>query len=212
VERVWKSLIGLTALLLFVFVSDIQVFAQQKRLIQLSGVVLGEDSVSGLPGVHIYVPKAGRGTTTNHVGFFSMPVVVGDSIIISSVGYNRQYYIVPPDAPEYQTIIVTLVEDVTYLSTVYVLDFPTEEVFKQAIVALNVPLDQTNIDSKNFNQELLALMLKTTPMDGQLNQRYALNQWANSTNDRFQPVSNPFLNPFNWVKFFNSLKKEKKKK
>jgi hypothetical protein len=212
VERVWKSLIGLTALLLFVFVSDIQLFAQQKRLIQLSGVVLGEDSVSGLPGVHIYVPKAGRGTTTNHVGFFSMPVVVGDSIIISSVGYNRQYYIVPPDAPEYQTIIVTLVEDVTYLSTVYVLDFPTEEVFKQAIVALNVPLDQTNIDSKNFNQELLALMLKTTPMDGQLNQRYALNQWANSTNDRFQPVSNPFLNPFNWVKFFNSLKKEKKKK
>ena len=77
---------------------------------------------------------------------------------------------------------------------------------------MNVPVDQTNIDPKNLNQELLALMLKTTPMDGYQNQRYALNQWANSTNDRFQPVTNPFLNPFNWVKFFNSLKKEKKKK
>lgn len=204
-------LIGVTALLLLVFAAENQVSAQQ-RLIQLSGVVLGEDSVSGLPGVHIYVPKAGRGTTTNHVGFFSLPVKVGDSLVVSSIGYERQHYIVPHDAPEFQTVIVQLVQDVTYLPSITVMDFPTEEVFKQAVLALNVPLDQTNIDSKNLNQELLALMLKTTPMDGYQNQRYALNQWANSTNDRFQPVTNPFLNPFNWVKFFNSLKKDKRKK
>jgi hypothetical protein len=48
-------------------------------------------------------------------------------------------------------------------------------------------------------------------MDGALNQRYALSQWAASQNDKFQPVSNPFLNPFNWVKFFNGLKKNKNK-
>jgi hypothetical protein len=204
-------LIGVTALLLLVFALDNQVSAQQ-RLIQLSGVILGEDSVSGLPGVHIYVPKAGRGTTTNHVGFFSLPVKVGDSLVVSSVGYERQHYIVPHDAPEFQTVIVQLVQDVTYLPAITVMDFPTEEVFKQAVLALNVPVDQTNIDSRNLNQELLALMLKTTPMDGYQNQRYALNQWANSANDRFQPVTNPFLNPFNWVKFFNSLKKDKKKK
>ena len=195
-------LIGVTALLLLVFAAENQVSAQQ-RLIQLSGVILGEDSVSGIPGVHIYVPKAGRGTTTNHVGFFSLPVKVGDSLVVSSVGYERQHYIVPHDAPEFQTVIVQLVQDVTYLPSITVMDFPTEEVFKQAVLALNVPLDQTNIDSKNLNQELLALMLKTTPMDGYQNQRYALNQWANSTNDRFQPVTNHFLKPFNWVKFFN---------
>lgn len=184
---------------------------QQKRLIQLSGVVIGEDSTAGpIPGVHIYVPKAGRGTTTNGVGFFSMPVLVGDSIVVSSVGYERQYYIVPPNAPEYQTVIVTLVEDATYLREIVVMDFPTEEVFKEAVLALNVPMDET-IDKKNLNQELLALMLKTTPMDGYQNQRLYLSQWANSTSDRFQPVTNPFLNPFNWVKFFNSLKKDKKK-
>ena len=205
------KIICVTALLLLVFAKENKVSGQQ-RLIQLSGVILGEDSVSGLPGVHIYVPKAGRGTTTNHVGFFSLPVKVGDSLVVSSIGYERQHYIVPHDAPEFQTVIVQLVQDVTYLPSITVMDFPTEEVFKQAVLALNVPLDQTQIDSKNLNQELLALMLKTTPMDGYQNQRYALNQWANSTNDRFQPVTNPFLNPFNWVKFFNSLKKDKKKK
>ena len=52
------------AVVLLVFSVESNVFGQQqqkKRVIQLSGVVLGEDSVSGLPGVHIYVPKAGRG-------------------------------------------------------------------------------------------------------------------------------------------------------
>ncbi|HYG19505.1 MAG TPA: carboxypeptidase-like regulatory domain-containing protein [Ohtaekwangia sp.] len=200
-----------TALLaLFILVSENAQAQQKKRIIQLSGVVIGEDSVSGLPGVHVYVPKAGRGTTTNGVGFFSMPVLVGDSIVISYVGYERQHYIVPENAPEYQTVIVPLVQDITYLQEVIVYDFPTEEVFKEAVLALNIPLDN-GIDDKNLNQELLALMLKTTPMDGYQNQRYYLNQWANSTNDRFQPVTNPFLNPFNWVKFFNSLKKNKKK-
>jgi hypothetical protein len=72
---------------------------QKKRVIQLSGVVLEEDSVSGgpVPGVHIYVPKAGRGTTTNGMGFFSMPVLEGDEITISAVGYDRQSVTVERD-------------------------------------------------------------------------------------------------------------------
>lgn len=179
----------------------------QKRVIQLSGIVMGSDSASFIPGVHVYVPKAGRGTTTNNVGFFSMPVLVGDSIVISSVGYHRQHYIVPHSANQYQTIIVTMVEDVTFLKEIEIVPFPTEEVFKEAVLALNVPTEQ--IDEKNMNAELLALMLRTTPPDGPQNQRYSLDQWANSQNNKYQPVTNPLMNPFNWVKFFNSLKKKK---
>ncbi len=182
---------------------------QQKRIIQLSGVTM--DTVSGpVPFVNIYVPLAGRGVKTNSVGFFSMPVLVGDSVVISSVGYQRQYYVVPDAKTEYLTIIIPMVQDVTYLSEIEILPYPTEEVFKEAVLALNLPaIDQ--IDERNLNAELLALMLKTTPMDGPLNQRYSLNQWAASQNDKFMPVTNPFLNPFNWMKFFNGLKKNKKK-
>src|SRR5690606_9442216 len=143
----------------------------RKRVIQLSGIVMGSDSASFVPGVHVYVPKAGRGTTTNEVGFFSMPVLVGDSIVISAVGYHRQHCIVPPTANEYQTIIITMVEDVTFLKEVEIVPFPTEEVFKEAVLALNVPMDA--IDEKNLNAELLALMLKTTPPDGPQNARYS---------------------------------------
>jgi len=187
---------------------------QKKRIIQLSGVVLEDDSVSGrpIPGVHVYVPKAGRGVTTNGMGFFSMPVLENDEITISAVGYARQHFTVPTNAKEYETIVVTMVMDTTYLQEVVIMSFPTEEVFKQAVLAMNIPVDQNGISRRNFNEELMALMLKTTPMDGYMNQRYYLDQWAGSVNNRYQPVTNPFLNPFNWAKFFTQLKKDKAKK
>ena len=114
--------------------------------------------------------------------------------------------------PEYQTIIVTLTQDTTVLDEVVIFPFPTEEVFKQAVLAMNMPLDNNGIDKRNFNQELLALMIKTTPMDGYQNQRYYLDQWANSSTNKFQPITNPFLNVFNWAKFFSSLNDNNKKK
>ena len=181
-----------------------------KRVIQLSGIILAEDSVSGLPGVHIYVPKAGRGTSSLRNGYFSMAVLVGDSVVISSIGYGRQHWIIPETAPEFYTVIVEMVPDVTYLKEVTIMPFPTEEVFKQAVLALNVPMDN-GIDHRNLNAELLALMMQTTPMDGAANYKYYMDQYPNSIRDQFQPRTNPFLNPFNWARFFRDLKQNKKK-
>lgn len=179
----------------------------QKKIIQLSGIILGEDSISGIPGVHVYVPKAGRGTTTNRVGYFSMPTLVGDEIIISAVGYEKQFYKIPDTEKENLTILVELVSDTTYLEAVEIMPFPTEEVFKEAVLALNLPVD-TEVNDQNLNQELLALMLRTTPMDAGLNHRYYINNWVEYQNDRFGPRPNPLLNPFNWANFFKSLKKK----
>ena len=179
-----------------------------KRIIQLSGIV--SDSTQVLPGVHVYVPKAGRGTSTNPAGFFSMPVLEGDSIVISSIGYKRQHYIIPRNANDFLTIIVEMVSDVTYLKEVQIMPFPTEEVFKEAVLALNVPMDERGYDRRNLNAELLALMLRTTPMDGAGNYKYYMDQWSTSAQDKFQPRTNPFLNPFNWARFVRDLKQNKK--
>lgn len=211
-HRVAKPVITLVLAGLLCFTVAQTAHAQQKRrVIQLSGVVLGKDSLSGIPGVNVYVPKAGRGTTTNTYGFFSMPVLVGDSIVISCIGYERQYYIVPDHPSEYLTIVFELHEDVTYLQEVEVTPFPTEEVFKEAVLALNLPLNEETPDKKNMDAQILALILKNTPMDGYENQRYALDQWAQQQNSHFVPVTNPLFNPFNWAKFIKSLKNDKNK-
>jgi hypothetical protein len=180
----------------------------KKRIIQLSGII--SDSTQVLPGVHVYVPKAGRGTSTNPAGFFSMPVLEGDSIVISSIGYKRQHYIIPRNANDFLTIIVEMVSDVTYLKEVQIMPFPTEEVFKEAVLALNVPMDERGYDQRNLNAELLALMMRTTPMDGAGNYKYYMDQWSTSAQDKFQPRTNPFLNPFNWARFVRDLKANKK--
>lgn len=182
----------------------------KRRVIQLSGIVLGEDSIRGLPGVHVYVPKAGRGTSTNFTGFFSMPVLAGDSVVISSVGYIRQHYIVPNGIDDFLTIVVEMSADNTLLNEVTILPFPTEEVFKQAVLALNLPAD-TGMDPRNLNKELMALMMRTTPMDGNLNYKYYMEQYNTSITNRQTALVNPFLNPFAWAQFFRDLKRNKKK-
>ncbi len=198
--------------ILIIFGINSAVCQNQKRIIQLSGIVLGPDSMSVVPGAHIYVPKAGRGTTTNRTGFFSMPVLVGDSVVISFVGYERQHYVVPKNANEYQTIIIEMIEDATFLKEITVMPFPTEEVFKEAVLAMNIPMDDNGIDKRNLNSELMALMLRTTPMDGAANYRYYMDQYPGSINDKFSARTNPFLNVFNWVNFIRQLKKDKKNK
>lgn len=183
----------------------------KRHIIQLSGMILSsEDTLSGLPGVHVWVPKAGRGTTTLNTGFFSMPVLPGDSVVISAVGYVRQHYIVPNVTEDFLTIVVEMTSDNTILSEVTIMPFPTEEVFKQAVLALNVPMDN-GIDRRNLNAELMALMMRTTPMDGNLNYRYYMDQYNNSIYNKQMGVTNPFLNPFNWARFFRDLKANKRK-
>ena len=208
-----KSVILSVLIIAFAAITQEAFSQKERRIIQLSGIVLGiddKDIATQLPGVTIYVPKAGRGTHTNEVGFFSMPVLVGDSIIISYVGYERQSYKVPDHPSEYLTLVIQMRPDVTYLEPAIILPFPTEEVFKEAVLALNIPTDDQSIDRKNINAELLALMLKTTPMDGPGNQRYYLSQMAASQGTQYAPVTNPLFNPFNWAKFFRSLKQNKK--
>jgi hypothetical protein len=126
------------------------------------------------------------------------------------VGYERQFYIVPDHPSEYLTVVVQMVPDITYLKEIEILPFPTEEVFKEAILALNIPADENSVDPRAMNQELLALMMRTTPMDGPQNQRYYLSQWAAAQGTQYAPVTNPLYNPFNWAKFFRSLKTNKK--
>jgi hypothetical protein len=207
--NVRKFYLVLVVFLVFFGISATQKsHAQSRRVIQLSGIVT-DTTGAFLPGVNFYVPKAGRGTTSLNNGFFSLPLLTGDTVLISCVGFHKETYVVPQDAKEFTSVLFELHTNLIYLKDV-VVTMPTEELFKEAVLALNVPLDNTGIDSKQLNAELLALMVKTTPMDGNANYRYYIEQFSHSADNKFHPIYNPFLNPINWVKFFKDIKKKKK--
>jgi len=194
---------------------QLSVFGQdQKEIIQFSGVVVDEDSTStGLFGVHVYVPKVGRGTVTNQYGYFSLPVLEGDSVIISAVSYQSQNFIIPGNQGDSFTILVEMVTDTTVLSTVEIFPYPTEELFKEAILALNLPVDDVSQEG-NLGQEVLARMAQSMSMDASQNYKYYMNQQFYELHNAYsqQRFNNPLLNPINWASFIQSLRRGDLKK
>lgn len=201
--------------LLPLMVIQLSVFGQdQKEIIQFSGVVVDEDSTStGLFGVHVYVPKVGRGTVTNQYGYFSLPVLEGDSVIISAVSYQSQNFIIPGNQGDSFTILVEMVTDTTVLSTVEIFPYPTEELFKEAILALNLPVDDVSQEG-NLGQEVLARMAQSMSMDASQNYKYYMNQQFYELHNAYsqQRFNNPLLNPINWASFIQSLRRGDLKK
>ena len=188
--------------------SDLFAQGGDLQIIQFSGVVVKPDSSGGVLGVHIYVPKAGRGTTTNQFGYFSMPTLAGDSVVISAVGYHKQHFIVPGDRGEAFTIIIPLEEDTVILPEIEIFPYPTEELLKEAILAMRIP-NQADYDAiaRNLNEQTMAEMFRSMPMDGSQNYKYYLNQRLTYMHDGIGPRYNPLLNPFAWGEFYKSLKR-----
>lgn len=183
--------------------------AQDKpSVIQFTGVVMESDSLGVIPGVHVYIPKGGRGTTTNPYGFFSLPVVEGDSVIFTAVGFKRSHFIIPKHDPTTSLkVIVTMEQDITFLEEVQVFPFPNEETFKRAVVTMELPY--------NRDQANLQAWINATYMKGEYNfytispgmaQRYFQDQQVRSFQSKFGPQNMSLLNPWAWSSFIQSLK------
>ncbi len=184
---------------------------QDKRIIQLTGVIFTPDSSSVIPGVHVYVPEVGRGTTTNPYGFFSMPVLEGDSVVFSSIGFKRQYYVVPKhEADNSLKLIFTMEEDVTLLSEVEVFPYPTEEMFKSALISMQLPNQR---QYNNLDEWVSASYMKTeyqrmTPEMAK--QKYYQQMQGRNYQDTYMLPANNLLNPYAWARFIKDLKRNKK--
>lgn len=184
---------------------------KERDVIQFWGIVTTEDTVRGIQGAHVYVPKGGQGTTTNYVGYFSFPIREGDSVVVSAVGFQKTYVIVPEIEDDSYYEIITMKEDTTYLPELEILPFPTEEMFKEAVLAYRLPNqgDLNNMDS-NLDPAILAQIYRNMPMDGSMNHRYFTQQQAVYLHDAYGPRYNPLFNPFAWADLFKSFKKKKK--
>ncbi|MEX2513579.1 MAG: carboxypeptidase-like regulatory domain-containing protein [Cyclobacteriaceae bacterium] len=177
-----------------------------RKIVQISGVILNQDSTVAIPGVNIYVPKKGRGTSSNRFGYFSMPVVAGDSVVFSFIGLKRQSIKIPEDIKvDKISYILTMIQDEIALQEVQVMPYPTEEEFKNAILAFNVDLEPP-LNRGNLSPQLLLKWAEEMPASGNENFRQFSNQQTQQTMDRYGPRPLPLLNPFAWAQFIKSIK------
>jgi hypothetical protein len=165
-------------LLLFILLYTLPSFGQGAReAVLFSGFVVDEKSSTPVPGVHLYIPKAGRGVATNPDGYFMLPTLPGDSIIVSSIGYKNHYYIIPKDKLSSYSVVIELVEDITNLAIIEVFPYPTEELFKEAFLALELPDEELRRNlEENLNQRIMARLAMDMPMDARMNYRHQMYQ------------------------------------
>lgn len=195
VKRLLLPFLGL----LFFFCTPEQAAAQrQTRVVQLSGFVATGDSLYGVTGVSIFVPGTGRGTQSNEYGFFSVPVLAGDSVLFSAIGFKKQYLIIPKTySSESYSIIMQMIEDPTELPTVDVFPWATEREFREAVANVKLPDEGRAIAMRNLDPERLEELFKTTPMDGSGNFKYGMEQQRLQQQNRhmIQTGISPFAIP-----------------
>jgi hypothetical protein len=208
-----KSSITYPSLLIFVlgFIFSVsQASAQdqrEKKVIQLSGIILNSDSTDAVPGVNIYVPKKGRGTSSGRFGYFSMPVLEGDSIIFSFIGLKKQSFKIPEIVENDRiSLILTMEVDEIALAEIEVMPYPTEAEFKQAILAMNV-VDPMSISRANMSPEMLLRWAESMPASSNENFRYFQQGQMLQNQDLYAPRPLRLLDPFAWSQFIRSIKR-----
>ncbi|MCC3151511.1 carboxypeptidase-like regulatory domain-containing protein [Hymenobacter sp. BT770] len=189
-----------------------------RRIIQFTGIVATGDSLLGIPGATIYVPKAGRGTASNAYGYFSMAVLAGDSVVIRSLGYANQTIVIPADFQRQSySVIIQMREDATMLGEVRVFPYTTERDFKKAFLALRLPTERGSAAAANLNEQLMRRIFNTQPMGAVANFRQTMDRQQYNYDARQgmapnQYSNNPLLNPFSWLQLIQQVKKGEFKK
>jgi hypothetical protein len=186
---------------------------RERKVIQLSGIILNADSTDAVPGVNVYVPRKGRGTSTGRYGYFSLPVLEGDSVVFSFIGLQKQTFKVPDVVPEDKiSLILTMQTDEIALAEIEVMPYPSEEEFKRAVLAMNYEAPMSVDTRGNMSPETLLRWAESMPASGNENMRYFRQSQLMQIQDRYGPRPFTLLDPFAWSKFIQSIKRGELKK
>ena len=180
-----------------------------QEIVQFSGLIVAGEKAFGVPGASITIPRARRGTATNHIGYFSIPVLAGDTTIISALGFRKRSYVVQKTPTASHSVIIYLEADTLQLPTVDVVPFPTEALFKEAFLALNLDNRDVNNARRNLDPYAIEDMAKEMPMDGRMNYTTAMNNRVRyiERGGQYQVPQLSLLDPFAWARFIESVKR-----
>lgn len=180
----------------------------QEKVIQLYGIVRGNDSTNALPGASVYVSGTNRGTIANDMGIFSIAVSPGDKIDFSFIGFHTQTIDVPKNIAGNQYMVSpVLQEDTAYLPTAFVNPLPLPALFRIIFLKTNAPEDHYAIALENVNiKNMLKQMRYYRPSGpGAINLLHQQQQIQQGAQKGLLP-STGIINPLSWYDFIKSLK------
>lgn len=196
---------------LFICLSSFLIFSQEKRdslrLIQLSGVVVSNDSLNQMPFTTIFDRASKRGTIADYYGFFSTVVFPGDTLIFSYYGYKPSSFIVPDTLKDNRySIIHMMYRDTINLPMVTVYPWPSKEDFARAFLEMKPYDDALRRAQKQLSGESLAFAAARLSSDASLAFGWTQNQQNTRLYTMGQSPVNNLLNPYSWASFLQAWK------
>lgn len=204
-----KKIIQYISILLFFvpLVAKAQFETYKDSVVQLYGVVMSADSLKALPSVSIVVRGRNQGTISSEQGVFSIPILRGDIIEFTSVGYKPKLVTIPQNlVGNEQSMIQLMVEDTVYLPATIIKKRPSREEFERDFVNAQVPDDQQEIARQNVSESNRRALLAVYPRDGREASNYYLKQSAQKYYSAGQLPPQNIFNPLAWAEFIKAWK------
>jgi len=208
--------------LLLPFALILTLYAQDPKVYQLSGMILNASTGEPIPYVSIRINHSRRGTIANAEGFYSVPVIRGDTLYFSALGYKKARFLVSPYLDAYTGdttegfiyAVHYLTEDTLELPTVRISAIRTPEELKTAL--LNIPLEtQSQVARDNVSPEIIAYFLANLPPDPQERIKIAEQRYKDLYYQRTLRPTYPILDPiaaYRLIKYLTEKAQVRKEK
>lgn len=170
--------------------------AQQKKLVQFSGVIHNADTNVIVPYVSVTNLSHNNHTVhANHQGYFSFVAHEGDTILFTSVGYLSTRIVIPEVSEDKYTAMVDMTAEIKELPMVTPYPWASIDEFNMAFMSLEIADDDIVVARKNLSPESLAALAAVTPRSAQEIQSYnATQNHIGLTNKAVnQRMANPLL-------------------
>jgi signal peptidase I len=179
-------------------------------LIQFSGMVLDQDSLTPIPFVSIVIKGTKRGTVSDFYGFFSVIIQPGDEIEFSSITHKNRSYKMPDTlTKKYYYAIQVLTKDTITLPPIDVYPWPTKEDFRREFLALDLHETDAERADRNLSREELSYLERTQPASASENYKYVMQAYYTKIYASGQQPVNNLLNPIKWAEFINAWRSGK---
>ncbi len=207
----------LTAILLLAFLAfsdqsfgqdeDSLLLAIDSNLIQLSGVVINDQTLDPMPYTTVYDKTLRHGVIADYYGYFSSVVLPGDTLIFSYYGYQTSTFIVPDTLTERRySIIHMLQRDTLNLPEIVVYPWPSREDFARAFIEMRPYDDDIRRAQRELSGESLAFVAARLEGDASLAYGNSQNQYYTKLYTNGQLPANNLFNPYAWAKLIQDWK------
>lgn len=222
-----KRILVLVAALLVVSYSN-AVLAQYKNpgdapktVYQLSGIVIGKKNAQPAAYAVVRINHSRRGVIADEKGFYSIPVVAGDTLYISCLGYKKTGFVFSDYLKEYQGdketqfvyVIHYLEEDSVTLPTITIYPYDSPEKIKTAILAMGMPEGSPDdLARDNLDPEVMRYLMEELPRDGKESVTIGAKMYSDRVIAANKVATVPFFDPIAMGKFISYMSERSRDK